>query len=172
MDSELLVHASGLVALVLNIMASCCRCEIALRRQSVAAGCLWAVNNLLLGAPSAAALSVVSASRTATSTITLRGGKVRRRNLCALFLLVTAGAALLTWQGPLSAITLSVSLLSTYAMFHLSGTALRMTMLAASVGWMASAWTLGSWEQIAANLLTATSACYGAWSCRQANRPA
>lgn len=168
MSSELLIHASGLVALVLNVMALCCRCETGLRRQSVAAGALWALNNLLLGALSAAALSAVSAGRSATSAFTLGGGRVRRRNLCALFLLVTAAAAACTWQGPLSGITMAASLLSTYAMFHFRGGALRLTMLASSVAWMTSAWALGSWEQIAANLLTAASAGYGTWRCRQA----
>jgi len=167
MSSDLLAHASGLFALLLNVTALCCRCEIALRRQSVVAGCLWAVNNLLIGAHSAAALSAVSAGRSATSAATLAGGPVRRRNLCALFLLITAGVALLCWQGVLSAVTLVASLASTWAMFHFRGAALRVTMLVTSIAWMASAVAFGSWEQMAANLLTAASAGYGALRCRR-----
>ena len=39
----------------------------------------------------------------------------------------------------------------------------RTTMLAVSALWMVHAWTYDSWEQMAANVVTALAALYGAW---------
>ena len=53
-----------------------------LRLQSGLSGAIWALNNLLLGAHTAAALSLISAGRTATSAATLRAtDPVRRAGL-------------------------------------------------------------------------------------------
>jgi hypothetical protein len=164
MSSDFLVHATGLAALVINVCALLCRCEIALRRQSVAAGCLWALNNVLIGAHSAAALSVVSASRTATSASTLERSCIARRNSFLFFAALTVAAALLTWNGWTSGVTLVASVMSTYAMFYMRGAALRLSMLFASILWMFNAWQYGSWEQMAANMITGGVAAYGAWS--------
>ena len=71
MAIELLIHGTGVFALLLNIVALCRRCEKKLRIQSGIAGVAWALNNLLLGANTAAALSLVSAGRTATSAAML-----------------------------------------------------------------------------------------------------
>jgi len=172
MSSDFFAHATGLAALVLNISCLLCRCDLALRRQSVAAGVLWALNNLVLGAQAAAALSVVSASRTATSAVALQRGHAARRNLCLLFLGITVTAALLTWHDAWSALTLAGSLLSTLAMFYLRGSRLRLAMLASAVLWMVNAWQVGSWEQMAANLMTMATAAWGALNARDSARPA
>ena len=164
MSSEFLVHATGLAALFVNVCALLCRCEIALRRRSVFAGCLWALNNVLLGAHSAAALTVVSASRTATSASTLERGRVPRRNAFLAFVGLTVAAAAFTWGGWGSVVTLVASVLSTYAMFHMRGAALRVSMLIASMLWFVNAWQVGSWEQMAANVITGCVAAYGAWT--------
>ena len=71
MSNDLLIHATGLAALALNVVALVCTCERRLRVRSGIAGMAWALNNFLLGAHAAAALSVVSAGRTATSAATL-----------------------------------------------------------------------------------------------------
>jgi len=170
MSSEFLVHATGLAALFVNLCSLLCRCDVAMRRQSVFAGVLWALNNVLLGAHSAAALSVVSASRTATSASTLDRGRSARRNAFVLFLAITVSVALLTWGGWASSLTLVASVMSTYAMFYLDGARLRLSMLAVSALWMANAWQYGSWEQMAANLLSAAAAAYGAWVLRHQPR--
>jgi hypothetical protein len=164
MPSDFLVHTTGLAALILNVCALLCRCEVALRRQSVLAGCLWAANHVLLEAHAAAALTAVSASRTATSASTLDRSRVARRNACLVFVLLSIGASLLMWNGWLSAVMLVASVVSTFAMFYLRGAALRLSMVATSVPWMAQAWLVGSWEQIAANLITMGVAAYGAWT--------
>ena len=164
MSSEFFVHATGLAALVINVLALLGRCDVALRRQSILAGFLWAVNNVLLGAHSAAALSVVSATRTATSAATLDRGRIARRNTCLLFGAMTIAASAATWTGWIGTITLVAALMSTYAMFYMRGVTLRLTMLVVSMMWMVNAWQYGSWEQMAGNVLTACAAGYGAWT--------
>jgi hypothetical protein len=164
LSTEVLVHATGLAALAINVLSMLCRCDLALRRHSVFAGCLWAVNNVLLGAHSAAALTVVSISRTATSAATLRRSRVARRNVFLTFVAITLAVAAATWGGWASAVTLLASVMSTYAMFYMRGARLRLSMLVASLLWMVNAWQYDSWEQMAANVLTAGAALYSAWT--------
>ena len=163
MDTEFLIHLTGLSALVLNVLAIVRTCERRLRLQSGAAGLVWALNNLLLGAHSAAALSLVSAGRTASSAATLQGGEGRRRLAFFAFTALTVLVAALTWQGWLSVFLVIASLLSTYAMFYMRGRSLRWLMMAVSAMWMYHAWSHDSWEQIAANAATAAAALYGVW---------
>lgn len=168
MSSELLlIHATGVCALVLNVAALVHTCERALRIQSGMAGVIWALNNLLLGAHTAAALSLVSASRTATSAITLSAREDIRRTVFIGFLVLTVLMGALTWHGWPSAPLVLASLLSTVAVFYLRGRAMRMAMLLVSALWMHNAWLVDSWEQMAANALTAAAALYGA---RRADR--
>jgi hypothetical protein len=158
MANEFLIHLTGVSALILNVLAIVRTCERGLRLQSGAAGLVWALNNLLLGAHSAAALSLVSAGRTASSAATLQSDETRRRLAFAAFAMLTLLVSALTWQGWLSALLLSASLLSTYSMFYMRGPALRWVMLLVSMLWMINAWTYGSWEQVAANAVTAGAA--------------
>ena len=164
MPLDILVHTTGLAALALNVCSLLCRCDVALRRQSVFAGCLWIANHVLLEAHAAAALTFVSASRTATSATTLDRSRGAQRNACLFFVLLSVGASLLMWNGWLSGIMLVASVVSTYAMFYLRGVQLRLSMAVTSLPWMAQAWLVGSWEQIAANLITMGVAAYGAWT--------
>lgn len=162
MLTELLIHATGVCALALNVSALVRRCEKALRIQSGLSGTIWALNNLLLGAHTAAALSLVSAGRTATSAMTLSAAVAVRHAACASFIALTLAITLLTWHGWPSALLLIASITSTVAMFYLRATPLRMTMLLVSALWMVNAWLYDSWEQMLANLLTALAALYGA----------
>ncbi|HEX6705152.1 MAG TPA: YgjV family protein [Albitalea sp.] len=163
MSTEFLVHATGLCALVLNVLALVRTCEKSLRIQSGCAGVIWALNNLLLGAHTAAALSLVSAGRTATSAATLdRSERCKRRmflGFVALSLLIGA----LTWKGWDSLLMVLASVLSSYAMFYLRGSQLRMSMLLVSALWMYNAWVYDSWEQMLANVLTAAAGLIGTW---------
>ncbi len=147
---------------MLNVAALVHTCEKALRIQSGLAGAIWALNNLLLGAHTAAALSLVSAGRTATSAVTLSAHERTRRAVFIGFLALTVLMGALTWHGWPSALMVLASVLSTVAMFYLRGRALRLTMLPVSALWMHNAWLVDSWEQMAANLLTAAAALYGA----------
>jgi len=162
MPTELLIHATGVCALALNVSALVRRCERALRFHSGLSGVIWALNNLLLGAHTAAALSLLSAGRTATSAVTLRAAHRVRLLACTAFIAMTIVVTVLTWHGWPSVLLLVASMLSTFAMFYLRAGALRATMLLVSALWMVSAWQNDSWEQIAANLVTAAAAIYGA----------
>jgi hypothetical protein len=163
MSSELLwIHATGVCALALNVVALVHTCEKALRIQSGLAGVIWALNNLLLGAHTAAALSLVSAGRTATSAITLSAREGVRRTVFCGFLLLTLVIGALTWHGWPSLLMVLASVLSTFAVFYLRARALRLTMLLVSALWMYNAWLYDSWEQMVANVATAAAALYGA----------
>lgn len=171
MSFEWVVHASGLGALLLNVVALIHSCERKLRIQSSLAGAAWALNNLLLGAHTAAALSLVSAGRTATSAATLSAGVQRRCAAFVGFALVTLIVGALTWHGWPSLPIVAASLLSTFAMFYLRGGRLRLAMLLSSALWMHSAWFHDSWEQMLANLLTAAAALVGLWRLERAGPP-
>ena len=161
MSNTLLIHASGLIALAFNVVALVCTCERSLRLRSGVAGMIWALNNFLMGANVAAALSVVSAGRTATSAVTL--GEHRSRSIgFAVFAALTLVVGWLTWGGWASLLMIVASLMSTYAVFHLTGRSLRWVMLAVSALWMFNAWSVGSWEQMAANVISAAASLYGA----------
>jgi hypothetical protein len=161
MSNTLLIHATGLGALALNVIALVCTCERSLRLRSGIAGMVWALNNFLMGANVAAALSVLSASRTATSAVTL--GAARARAIAfGTFVALTLAIGVLTWGGWASLLMLVASLMSTYAVFHLTGRSLRWVMLAVSALWMFNAWSYGSWEQMAANVISAGASLYGA----------
>ena len=121
MDNEFLIHLTGMCALVLNVLAIIMTCERRLRVHSGIAGLVWALNNLLLGAHSAAALSLVSAGRTASSAVTLQSDAARRRLAFIGFAVLTLLVCALTWQGWLSVFLVTASLLSTYAMFYMRG---------------------------------------------------
>ena len=163
MSTDFLIHLTGLSALVLNVLAIIRTCERRLRLQSGAAGLVWALNNLLLDAHLAAALSLVSAGRTASSAVTLQSGERRRRLAFIGFAALTVLVAALTWQGWLSVFLVIASLLSTYAMFYMRGPALRWVMLLVSLLWMINAWSYGSWVQVAATAATGGAALYAAW---------
>ena len=163
MANDFLIHLTGVCALVLNVLAIVRTCERRLRLQSGMAGLVWALNNLLLDAHSAAALSLVSAGRNASSATTLQSNETRRRLAFVVFTVLTVLVCALTWQGWLSLFLVTASLLSTYSMFYMRGPALRWVMLLVSMLWMINAWSYGSWEQVAANVATAGAALYAAW---------
>jgi hypothetical protein len=169
--THLLIHATGLCALALNVIALVCTCERSMRVQSGIAGIIWALNNLLMGAHTAAALSLVSAGRTATSAATLQSGAPLRRAAFAGFGVLTLAIAAATWQGWPSVLLTIASVLSTYAVFYLRGRRLRWAMLMVSALWMYHAWSYGSWEQMVANVITAMAALYGAWSLTASAKP-
>lgn len=163
MPTDLLIHATGFGALALNVVALVHTCERRLRIQSSLAGAAWALNNLLLGAHTAAAMSLVGAGRTATSAATLAGGQRQRRLAFVAFVLLTLAVGIVTWHGWQSALIVAASLLSTFAMFYLRGRRLRLALLLPCALWMHSAWYHDSWEQMLANVISAAAALWGLW---------
>ena len=158
-------------ALVINVVAMASTCEKSLRVQSAMAGLVWALNNFLLGAYTAAALSLVSASRTTTSAVVLRSAARVRRTAFLGFVGLTLAVAAMTWDSRSSLLIPVAALLSTYAMFYLRGPSLRWSMLVVSALWMDHAWSHGSWEQIAGNALPGLAAVYGVCRVRDAEKP-
>jgi hypothetical protein len=171
MATDLLIHGTGLFALLLNVIAMCRSCERSLRLQSGLSGIAWALNNLLLGANTAAALTLVSASRTCTSAVLLKRGARLRAIGFGVFSLVTLAIGFASWDGWPSAMVTSATLLSTYSMFYMRGRALRWIMVAVSALWMHHAWTHDSWEQLVANVATMAAALVGVWRLERAESP-
>jgi len=171
MATNLLIHATGICALTFNVIALSRTCEKSFRIQSGIAGAAWALNNLLLGAHTAAALSLVSAGRTATSAAMLECSARMRWAMFLGFGALTLAIGVATWDGWPSAFITFASLLSTYAMFHMEGRRLRWLMLAVSALWMYHAWSHDSWEQLVANAVTAAAALYGAWRAERSPAP-
>ena len=162
MSNAVLIHATGLCALALNLVALVCTCERSLRVRSGIAGMVWALNSFLIGSNVAAALNVVSAGRTAASAVTLHRAGLQRRVAFGAFCALTLVIGALTWGGWPSLLIIGASLMSTYAVFHLTGRSLRWVMLVVSAMWMFNAWSYGSWEQMAGNVLSAAASLYGA----------
>src|SRR4051794_24065120 len=102
MLSHHLIDATGLVALSLNVGALLRPGDRTLLKVGGWASALWAINSLLIGAPTAAALSALSVARQA-SALALQDRP--RRLKTAAFIAFLAGTLLvsaLTWRGAYS----------------------------------------------------------------------
>ena len=163
MLSHHLIDATGLVALSLNAGALLRPGDRTLLKIGSWASALWAINSLLIGAPTAAALSALSVGRQATAlALQDRRGRLK----CGAFL-VFVGATLvvsaLTWHGAYSLFPAAGSLVGTYAMFWLRGTRLRSAMVLANALWLVNAIAYVAWWQIAANGIWGGAAAFSAW---------
>jgi hypothetical protein len=162
----IVIHAAGIAALGLSVTGSIRRCERGLRRQGFLAGLLWACTYALQGATTGAALSVISAFRTGTSSL-FHGRESRLRVwACALFATIALACAALTWHGWTTILPVCSSLLTTYALFFLSGRHLRWALLIASLLWMETVWSLHEPEPIIANCVGICAAAMGIWRTR------
>jgi hypothetical protein len=139
-----------------------------LRRQGFFAGVLWAFTYALQGATTGAALSVISAARTGTSSLVHGKGSRIRVWACALFAAIAVGTAALTWHGWTTILPVFSSVLTTYALFFLSGRRLRWALLVAALLWMETVWSLNEPEPIIANCLGICAAVVGVWRTRLA----
>lgn len=165
---DLLIHACGMVALLFNIKGLVRPCDRTLRQTTGLAAVLWAVNNLLLGAHTAAALSAVTVGRQISAEAVQQATAQRRRLACAGFMALMLAIAVFTWHGPITLFTTGGSMLATYAMFYMQGIRLRLAMVAVSLLWMANAVAFDSWEQAAANVASGAAAAWGAWRIQRA----
>jgi hypothetical protein len=165
--SHLLIHATGLAALALNVSGLVRSSDRSLRHSTGWASALWAANNFLVGAHGAAALSVLSVGRQASAqSVQGRSDRTRLAH-CMLFMSVTLAVGLLTWNGIASLSTTAGSMLATYAMFYMRGAGLRLAMVAVAALWMVNAWAYDSWWQMFGNTLNGCAAAYGAWRATQ-----
>lgn len=166
--TPLLLNLTGFFALSLNIFGLVRQSDRTLRYSTGWASAIWAVNNLLMGAQSAAALSVLSVGRQASAQAVQGRGERMRLWACCAFLALTVVIGIVTWQGPITLCTTTGSMLATYAMFHLRGAWLRVAMIAVAALWMVHALAYDSWWQMFANALSGGAAALGAWRARQA----
>ena len=160
---HILVNLTGLAALSLNIAGLVRTSDRSLRHSTGWASALWAANNLLIGAQSAAALSFLSVGRQVTASAVQSGSQLAKLFSCLAFLTVTLLIGVLTWNGMTTLFSVAGSLLATYAMFYLRGVALRLAMIGVAALWMYHAWAYDSWWQMFANTLNGAAAAYGAW---------
>ena len=158
-----LVHATGLAALTFNVFGLIRTSDRSLRHATGWASALWAANNLLMGAQSAAALSALSVGRQATASAVQAHSERTKFLTCATFLVVTFAVGVLTWNGMATLFTTVGSLLATYAMFYMRGAWLRVAMVGVAALWMYNAWAYDSWWQMFGNAINGGAAAYGAW---------
>ena len=162
MLNSFLVHATGLAALGLNLRGVLTRHDRRLRATTGVAALLWALNNFLIGAETAAVLSIIAAGRQAGSVAAERRPRIQAWT-CAAFIALNIAAGIVTWDGWPSVEIVAASVAVTYAMFFLSGVKLRLVMLVSAILWGFNAVAFHSWEQILANVLCAVAAMLGAW---------
>jgi hypothetical protein len=163
MLTQHLIDATGSVALLLSVVALLRPSEQALVKLSGWSSALWTLNNLLIGATMAAALSALSVGRQAgASALRDRAGTARRVMVAGL-VVATLAIAAVTWSGVESIFPLAGSLIATYAMFHLRGARLRLALVLVNGLWMVNGLVNDSLWQIAANVLSGSAAAVGAW---------
>ncbi|WP_076998319.1 YgjV family protein [Variovorax sp. KK3] len=167
MDATHLIHATGLVALSLNVRGLVGTNDRSLRASTGIASAIWAVNNLLIGAHTAAALSAISVGRQASAeAVQNRSNRIRLAAFLAM-VSITLVASALTWNGWTTVCTGAGSLVGTWAMFYLRGTGLRLAMVLVASLWMYNAWAYNSWWQMIANTAGGAAALLGAWKARR-----
>jgi len=167
MLSHHLIDATGLAALSLNIAALLRPGDRSLLKIGSWASALWALNSLLIGSPTAAALSALGAGRQA-SALALQDRPGRLKAAAFVFFVgATLAVSALTWHGAYSLFPAAGSLIGTVAMFWLRGTRLRSAIVLVSALWLVNAIAYAAWWQIAANGLSGGAAAFGAWRGRR-----
>ena len=168
MLSQHIIDATGILALSLNVSALVRPSDRTLLKTTGWASAIWALNNLLLGALTAAALSALSVGRQ-LGAVALhdRPGRVKAIAFASL-VMATLLIAGLTWNGSHTVFPVAGSLVGTYAVLYMRGAALRLAMVLVNALWMVNAVAYDSGWQMAANVLSGTAAAIGAWRARAA----
>ena len=166
MHSELIIHATGVAALAINLRGLAQKSDRSLQKSGAWSSALWALNSTLLGAHSAAAMCLLSVGRQATAASIDRQASRAKALVCTAFLLATVIVSILTWNGPASASTTAASLLATWAMFYLAGARLRAALAVVAVLWIHHGIVYAAWWQLASTLLSLSMATFGAWRTR------
>ena len=138
-DSNIVAQIVGLLACLLGVTAFMQRDDGKLRTQLILNGALMALHFLLLGASVAAINCLLCAVRTWVS------GRTRHTAVMVLFILLSFLLTLPQLTHPMQLLTIVGTVLSTYALFRLSGSGLRLCMLASSVCWLLNNIWAGSW---------------------------
>jgi hypothetical protein len=157
------IDFTGVIALSLNIRALIGTSDRTMLKTTGWASALWAMNSLLIGAHTAAALSALSVGRQVGASMLLNHPTRTKTIAFAVLVAATLGIATLTWNGAGTLFPVAGSLVASYAMLYMRGAALRWAMIAVSALWMVNAVAFDAWWQIAANGLAGTAAAAGAW---------
>jgi len=166
MLSQHIIDATGILALSLNVSALVRPSDRTLLKTSGWASAIWALNNLLMGAVTAAALSVLSVGRQVSATVLHDRPGLLKTAVFAGLVAATLLIAALTWNGAYTIFPAAGSLVGTYAMLYMRGASLRLAMVLVNALWMFNAVAFDSWWQMAANTLSGTAAAIGAWRAR------
>jgi hypothetical protein len=162
------IDVTGVIALSLNIRALVGASDRTMLKTTGWASAIWAMNSLLIGAHTAAALSALSVGRQVGASMLLNHPSRTKRIALAVLVAATLGIATLTWDGVGTLFPVAGSLIASYAMLYLRGPELRWAMVLVSAFWMVNAVAFDAWWQIAANGLAGTAAAVGAWRAQRA----
>lgn len=156
-------HATGIIALVLNVAGLIVKNDSALRKNAFSASLFTIAHNALIGSVTATALCSIIFIR---NYMAIRPDKLSARKkamLCGAFMAATWIAAAVTWSGPISAVLALGSSCVTYAFFFLHGFRLRLVIGMNCLLWLSNAVIYESPWQFATGCLAAGAAFIGAW---------
>jgi hypothetical protein len=163
----LFIRASGIVALTITMLGLVAPKDRHMLRFLTVGALIWALNNYLIGAHTACALSLLSSVRTWTSLKVSSRPLAVRGSLCISFCAAAVVAARLTWMGAISLLPMSGALLSTSGNFLLKGVRLRMALGLSNALWLTSAIHFRAWEQVISLCATLLATCFGVWRAYQ-----
>ncbi|CAN7637086.1 YgjV family protein [Acidovorax sp. LjRoot129] len=156
-------HATGIIALVLNVAGLIVKNDSALRRNAFWASLFTIAHNASIGSATATALCSIIFLR---NYMAIRPDKLSLRKkvvLCSAFMGATWVAAAVTWSGPISVVLAVGSSCVTYAFFFLAGVRLRLVIGMNCLLWLSNAIIYESPWQFATGCLAAGAAFAGAW---------
>lgn len=156
-------HATGIIALILNVAGLIVKNDSTLRKNSFLASMFTIAHNAFIGSATATVLCAIIFLR---NYMAIRPDKlsVRKKSLlCGAFIAATWIAAAATWSGAISAVLAFGSSCVTYAFFFLTGYRLRLVIGLNCLLWLSNAVIYESPWQFATGCLGAGAAFIGAW---------
>lgn len=159
--------AIGLLGLVLSAAAGTCKSDRRMRSMITLSALIWGAHWYLIGAKTAAAVSLVSSARHGTAQWTQNQSKVVSRRLLGVFSVISLTTGLYLWSNWTSSIPLCASLWSTYGYFRFKGLKLRKWSQYANAFWLTNAIALGSIPALATSALIITTNFVGQWRLRR-----
>lgn len=151
----------SVVAFGCNIAAVYQADDVKLKRWNFVASLLWSIVLLMHGAHTAFWVGMVSTIRHLIASFTQNFSIKQRSGLFSILFLATAAATALTWQGILSLLPATASLISTYSNFFLRNSWLRVSNIATMWMWGVNAYLFSVWFQVATTFLMTFVQIYG-----------
>ena len=159
MTFNIWIALTGLAGICINVYSLTQNSDRYLRALIGAGFVMWAINNTMLHAYSAAILCAIAVGRQIIASVMPDEiGATTRAALCAFFVTAILGASLWTQNGLGTAFACTSALLSTVAMFYLHGPRLRFTLGIAYVFWCATTLCFHAWYGLASNIVLAIAA--------------